>query len=114
MQTRLHLTFLFFIVLVPITTSLDGLTGAGAKPVSVVIYGTHLLLLALVNLVLWIEVHRAVGAHLQIVQSSLAVGLFVAALAVGAVRADLALYFWLAVLAIPLPARYLTRRFYGT
>jgi uncharacterized membrane protein len=112
LQTRLHLTFLFLIVLVPITTSLDGLTGAGAKPGSVMIYGTHLLLLALVNLVLWIEVHRAVAAHLQIVQSSLAVGLFVAALAVAAMRADLALYVWLAVLAIPLPARFLTRRFY--
>jgi hypothetical protein len=47
------------------------------------------------------------------VQSSLAVGLFVAALAVAAMRADLALYVWLAVLAIPLPARFLTRRFYG-
>jgi uncharacterized membrane protein len=112
-QTWLHLVFLFLIVLVPISTSLNGLTGSDAKLGSVMIYGAHLLLIALVNLLLWIEVHRTVGAHLQIVRSSLAVALFVVALAVGAMRPDLALYLWVAVLATPPLAPYLTRRVYG-
>jgi uncharacterized membrane protein len=113
LQTRLHLAFLFLIVLVPISTSLDGLTGAGAKLDPVMIYGAHLLLIALVNLLLWIEVHRTVVAHLQIVQSSLAVALFVAALAVGAIHPRFALYVWFSVLAAPLLARQLTPRFFG-
>ncbi|MEO9191827.1 MAG: TMEM175 family protein [Acetobacteraceae bacterium] len=113
-QTWLHLAFLFLIVLVPISTSLPGLAGSGAKLGSVMIYGTHLFLIALVNLLLWIEVHRTVVAHRQIVRSSLALALFVAALGVGAVRPNLALYLWFAVLATPLLARYLTRPLYRT
>jgi uncharacterized membrane protein len=112
-QIRLHLAFLFLIVLVPVSTSLDGLTGSGARLSSVMIYGAHLFLIALVNTLLWHNVHRTVGAHRQIVRSCLSTGLLVAALAVGALRPDLALYLWVAVLAIPLPARYLTRRLYG-
>ena len=112
-QTLLHLVFLFLIVLVPITTSLPGLTGAGAIRASVMLYGSHLTLITLVNLLLWIEVHRSVAAHQQIVRSSLALGLFVAALPVGAMRPDLALYLWITVLAAPLLARPITRRLYG-
>jgi hypothetical protein len=78
------------------------------------IYGAHLFLIALVNLLLWIGVHRTVAAHLQIVRSALALGLFVAALGVGAIRPDLALYLWSAVLATPRLARCLTRRLSGT
>lgn len=40
-QTLLHLVFLFLIVLIPITTSLPGLTGAGAIRASVMLYGSH-------------------------------------------------------------------------
>jgi uncharacterized membrane protein len=112
-QTWLHLAFLFLIVLVPITTSLDGLTGSGAKLSSVLIYGGHLFLIATVNLLLWIEVHRTVGAHLQIVRSSLALTLLAAALAVGAVRPDFAVYFWFAVIGTTPLAPFLTRRLYG-
>jgi hypothetical protein len=75
------------------------------------IYGVHLFLIALVNLLLWVEVHRTVVAHPQIVRSSLALALFAAALPVGAMRPSLALYLWVAVFATPLLARYLTRRF---
>jgi uncharacterized membrane protein len=114
LQTRLHLMFLFLIVLVPISTSLDGLTGSGANRGSVIIYGAHLSLIALVNLLLWIQVHRTAAAHLQIVRSSLALALFAAGLAVGLIRAGFAEYVWFAVFAIPLPARYVTRRLYGT
>jgi len=108
-QTCLHLVFLFLIVLVPISTSLPGLTGSGALRASVLIYGVHLTLIALVNLLLWIEVHRSVGVHLQIVRSALAVALFVVALAVGAMRPDLALYPWVAVLASSQLARHIVR-----
>jgi uncharacterized membrane protein len=113
LQTWLHLMFLFLIVLVPISTSLDGLTGSGAKRGSVMTYGAHLFLIGLVNLLLWIQVHRTAVAHPQIVRSSLALVFFAAGLAVGAIRPDFAQYVWLAVFATPLPARYLTRRIYG-
>jgi uncharacterized membrane protein len=112
-QTWLHLAFLFLIVLVPISTSLNGLTGSEAKFGPVMIYGTHLFLIALLNLVLWIEVHRTVDAHLQIVRSCLALAVFAVALAVGAMRPGLALYLWFAVLATRPLAPYLTRRFFG-
>jgi uncharacterized membrane protein len=112
-QTLLHFVFLFLIVLVPLSTSLPGLMGAGAIKASVLIYGTHLMLIGLVSLLLWIEVHRLVVAHLPIVRSALALALFVAALALGAVRPDLALYLWIAVLTSPLLARYLVRRWFG-
>jgi uncharacterized membrane protein len=113
-QTWLHLVFLFLIVLVPISTSLPHLAGSDAIASSVMIYGAHLVLLGLVNLLLWTEVHRSVAAHPQIVRSALALALLVAALAVGALRPDLALYLWIAVLAAPWLSRRIVRRFYGT
>jgi uncharacterized membrane protein len=42
-QTRLHLVFLFFIVLLPISTSLFGRSAATRAVVT--IYGTHLVLI---------------------------------------------------------------------
>lgn len=114
LQTWLHLVFLFLIVLIPLSTSLPGLAGSGARLGSVMIYGVHLFLIALVNLLLWIGVHRTVVAHVHVVRSSLALALFAAALAVGAMRPDLALYLWFAVLATPLLGRHLARRLYGT
>jgi uncharacterized membrane protein len=112
-QTWLHFVFLFLIVLVPITTSLPGLAGSDAIWGSVMVYSTHLSLIALVNLLLWIEVHRSAAAHVQIVASSLALGLFVTALAVGALRPEFALYFWCAVFVttqfVPTIARRLHR-----
>ncbi len=112
-QTWLNLVFLFLIILIPISTSLPGLGGPNAILGSVMIYGAHLALIAFVNLLLWIEVHRTTAAHLQIVRSCLAFGLFTAALAVGAVRPDFALYLWFAVLATPRLASYIARRAYG-
>jgi uncharacterized membrane protein len=110
LQTWLHLVFLFLIVLIPISTSLPNLAGPGAEPGSVMIYGTHFFLIALVNLLLWIEVHRQAIAYPQIVRSALALGFFATALAVGAMRPALAFYFWLAALATPWLSRYLPRR----
>ncbi len=112
-QTALHLVFLFLIVLVPISTSLPGLTGPDARRDAVLIYGAHLSLIALVNLLLWIEVHRSADVHPHIVRSSLALVLFIVALAVGALRPGIALYFWMAVLAAPLLARLIGRRSHG-
>jgi hypothetical protein len=97
--------------LVPISTSLSGLAASDATESSVMIYGTHPSLIALVNLLLWIEVHRNAVAHLQIVRSSLVVALFLAALAVGAARPSLALCLWIAVLAAPPLARQIVQRF---
>lgn len=95
-QTCLHLVFLFLIVLVPISTSLPKLAGPDAAQASVMIYGAHLSLIALVNLLLWIEVHHDVPARLHIIRSALALASFIAALAVSASRPDLALYLWIA------------------
>jgi uncharacterized membrane protein len=50
-----HFVFLFLIVLLPISTALSG---RGATVPVVLIYGAHLVLLAFVNLLLWVEVHR--------------------------------------------------------
>jgi uncharacterized membrane protein len=108
-QTQLHLLFLFLIVLIPISTSLDGLTGSAADRTSVTIYGTHLLLIALVNLLLWVGVHRTAGAQGQVARSALALAVFVVALAVGSVRPGLALYVWIAVLPTSMLARFMTR-----
>jgi uncharacterized membrane protein len=112
-QTVLHLVFLFLIVLIPISTSLPNLTGSGAMQGSVIIYGAHLTLIALVNMWLWIEVRHNPAAHLQIVRSSLALISLVVALGVGSIRPDLALYFWIAVLASSLLAPHILRRFNG-
>lgn len=113
-QTFLHLVFLFLIVLLPISTSLPKLTGASALQASVMIYGAHLALTALANLLLWIEVHRTVVAHLQLVRSALALAFLVAALAVGAMRPGLALYLWIAAPTASLLGHPIVRRLYGT
>jgi uncharacterized membrane protein len=112
-QTALHLLFLFLIVLVPITTSLPGLGGSEAVRGSVMIYGAHLALIALVNLLLWTAVRHAAPARVQEVRSALALAVFIVALPVGAMRPDLALYVWPLVLVTSPLARYLARRIYG-
>lgn len=98
-QVTLHLVFLFLIVVVPLSTSLPGLAGADAIRGSVVIYGAHLMVIALVNLLLWLEVHRDVAAHPQVTGGALALALFALAVAVGTLRPSLAVYFWVAALA---------------
>jgi len=108
LQTWLHLLFLFLIVLIPITTSLPGLAGSNARLSSVMIYGSHLFLIALVNLLLWIEAHRSVAAHLQIVRSSLALLLLGAALVAGAIQPSAAFYAWFAALTPAFFSRRLT------
>ena len=109
-QTQLNLIFLFLIVLVPISTTILALAGSAPTLGSTMTYGGHLTAIALVNLLLWIEVHGSTDVRLQIATSSLALALFVVALAVGAWRPDLATYFWLAVLATQPLGRYLARR----
>jgi uncharacterized membrane protein YfcA len=79
----------------------------------VVIYGTHLMLIALVNLLLWIDVHRSAAANAQIVRSSTALALFALALALGAVKPAIAPYLWLAVFATSFIGPSLARRLYG-
>jgi hypothetical protein len=91
-----------------------GLWGhSGTTPAVVVIYGTHLALIASLNLLLWINVHRSVAAHTQIVRSSLALTLFLMASAIGATQPYIAPYLWFAVFAISLLSRNFTHRLYG-
>jgi uncharacterized membrane protein len=110
-QTLLHFLFLFLFVLLPVSTGISGQFGE-TRPV-VVIYGTHLMLIALVNLLLWIDVHRTAAAHAQIVRSSVALALFVMALALGAVKPVIATFLWFAVFATSFIGPSLARRFYG-
>lgn len=110
-QTLLHIVFLFLIVLLPLST---GLWGRGGVTRSVVmVYGTHLTCIALVNLLLWIDVHRSVAAHAPIVRSGMALVLFVAALAVGTVSPLVAQLLWFVVFATSLLTANVTRRLYG-
>jgi uncharacterized membrane protein len=111
LQTLLHFIFLFLFVLLPISTGIWGQYGE-TRPV-VVIYGSHLMLIALINLLLWIDMHRSVAAHAQIVRSSLALALFVLALLLGAIRPVFAPYLWFAVFATSFVGADLARRFYG-
>jgi uncharacterized membrane protein len=109
----LNLVFLFLIVLIPISTSLPGLVGAETKSDSVVIYGTHLALMALVNLLLWFEIHRSAAVHQQIVRSAIAFALFALAAPIGAIWPHVAVYLWLAVLIAPRGSRYIALRLFG-
>jgi hypothetical protein len=101
-----HFVFLFLIVL-PISTGLLG--RSGTTPAVVMIYGMHALIASL-NLLLWINVHRSVAAHAQIVRSSLALTLFLMALAIGATQPYIAPYLWFAVFAISLHSLAATSR----
>ena len=111
LQTLLHLLFLFLFVLLPFSTGMWGQYGE-TRPV-VVIYGSHLLLIALVNLLLWIDMHRTVAAHAQIVRASLALTLFVLALLLGAIKPAFAPYLWFGVFATSFISPNLARRFFG-
>jgi uncharacterized membrane protein len=110
-QTRLHLLYLFSIVLLPISTSLFGRNDATQAVIT--IYGAHLVLIGLMNLLLWVEVHRHSVAHAWIVGSSLVLVLFITGLIVGQVRPVVAEYFWFAAFAEPLLRRPLVRWIYG-
>jgi uncharacterized membrane protein len=111
LQTLLHFLFLFLFVLLPISTAIWGQYGE-TRPV-VAIYGTHLMLIALVNMLLWMHVHRSIAAHAQIVRSVLALALFVVALALGTVKPVIAPYLWFAVFATSFIGSGLARRLYG-
>jgi len=106
-QLPLHFAFLFLIVLLPISTALLG-RGSTTQAV-VMIYGGHLALIGLLNLLIWIEVQRKTVVRGQIVGSSLTLVLFVAAVAAGAARPELAQYFWYAGFAMAWLGRRLTR-----
>jgi uncharacterized membrane protein len=110
LQTLLHLLFLFLFVLLPFSTGIWGQYGE-SRPV-VMIYGSHLMLIALVNLLLWIDMHRNVAAHAQIVRSSLALALFVLALPLGVIKPAFAPCFWFAVFATSFIGPDLARRFF--
>jgi uncharacterized membrane protein len=111
LQTLLHFLFLFLFVLLPLSTALWG--PFGETRFMVMIYGAHLMLIALVNMLLWINVHRSTAAHAQIVRSTLALTLFVMALALGAVKPVIAPYLWFLVLATTFIREGLARRLYG-
>ena len=74
------------------------------------IYGSHLLMIALVNLLLWIDMHRTVAAHAQIVRASLAVAPFVLALLLGSIKPVVAPYLWFGVFATSFIAPKQARR----
>jgi uncharacterized membrane protein len=111
LQTLLHFLFLFLFVLLPISTAIWGQYGETRSVV--MIYGAHLMLIALVNMLLWMDVHRSVAAHAQIVRSASALSLFVVALALGAIKPAIAPYLWTAVFATSLIGPNLARRLYG-
>jgi uncharacterized membrane protein len=111
LQTLLHFIFLFLFVLLPLSTAMWGQYGE-TRPV-VVIYGAHLMLIALVNLLLWIDVHRSNAVHAQIVRSALALSLFVVALVLGPMKPVIAPYLWFAVFATSFIRPNLARRLYG-
>jgi uncharacterized membrane protein len=110
LQTLLHFLFLFLFVLLPFSTGILGQYGE-TRPV-VVLYGGHMMLIAFVNLLLWIDMHRSVAAHAQIVRSSLALALFVLALPLGVIKPAFAPYFWFAVFATSFIGPNLARRFF--
>jgi uncharacterized membrane protein len=112
-EVWLNLVFLFLIVLIPISTSLPGLVGPSTESDSVVIYGAHLALMALVNLLLWVEIHRRAAAHEQIVRSAIAFALFALAAPIGALWPRVAVYLWLAVLIAPRGSRFIARKLFG-
>jgi uncharacterized membrane protein len=107
LQTLLNFMFLFLVVLLPITTALSG-HGVGSQRV-IMIYGTHLALLSLLNLLLWIEL-RDVAHRGRIVGSSLTLASLVAALVIGVVRPGAAAYFWYAAFLLPWVGRRLAQR----
>jgi uncharacterized membrane protein len=97
-QTRLHLVFLFLIVLLPISTRL--FARHGTTSAQVVIYGSHLTLISAANLALWIEVHRRVDARLAVIPSALVLVMIAAGLVVGVFQPWLAQYVWCGAFAI--------------
>jgi uncharacterized membrane protein len=107
METRLHLVFLFLIVLLPISTGLFVRTGSSAT--SVAIFGAHLVLISAANLALWIGVHRQVEALAAIVPAAFALTLLTGAFGVGLVRPEAAQYLWYSAFAIPLVTRLVYR-----
>jgi hypothetical protein len=86
-------------VLLPISTAL--FAGRGTTGSVVTVYGAHLALISLLNLLLWLEVRRSAGVGERIAGSFLTFVSFVTAVAVGAVRSELAQFFWYAAFAMP-------------
>jgi len=98
-ELRLHLLFLFLIVLLPISTGLFARLGSTAA--SVAIYGAHLAVISATNLALWIGVHRQVEARAAVVPSAWAVVLLSGAFGVGLFRPEASQYLWYSAFAIP-------------
>ena len=99
-QTALHLGFLFLIMLLPISTGIFARHQDAAAPVA--IYGAHVTLLATVNLILWIDVHRRFAVWQALVPSATAVIMLSSGFAIGLFRPWVAQYVWYGALAIPL------------
>jgi hypothetical protein len=76
---------------------------------SVIIYGSHLTMIAAVNLALWVGVHRQIEVWLAVVPAALALAMFCGALAIGLVQPMLAHYLWYLALALPLLTRFMGR-----
>jgi uncharacterized membrane protein len=106
-ELRLHLVFLFLIVLLPISTGLFARTGS--SPASVAIFGAHLALISAANLALWVGVHRQVEAWAAIVPASASVTLLAGGFAVGLVWPKAAQYLWYSALGIPVVMRSLQK-----
>jgi uncharacterized membrane protein len=97
-ELRLHLLFLFLIVLLPISTGL--FVRLGSTAASVPIYGAHLALISAINLALWIAVHRQVEAWAAVVPAALAVVLLGGAFLVGLFQPEASQCLWYSAFAI--------------
>lgn len=102
-QTALHLGFLFLIMLLPISTGIFARRASAAAPVA--IYGTHVTLIAVMNLALWLDVHRRVAVWLAVIPSAAAVVILGGGCAIGLFYPGVPQYIWYAALAIPLVTR---------
>jgi uncharacterized membrane protein len=106
-QIALHLGFLFLIMLLPISTGIFARRQSAAAPVA--IYGLHVTLIAVVNLALWLDVHRRVAVWLAVIPSAVAAVTLGAGCAIGLFYPAVAQYVWYAALAIPFVTRSVHR-----
>jgi uncharacterized membrane protein len=108
-QTTLHLGFLFLIMLLPISTGIFARRESAAAPVA--IYGVHVTLIAVLNLALWLDVHRRFAVWLAVIPSAAAVVILGTGCAIGLFYPGVPQYVWYTALAIPLVTRFAHRLF---
>ncbi len=106
-EAVLHLLFLFFIILLPLSTSLSS-----HRPLSsgvAVIFAVHATLIAVLNLGLWVEAHRRRAAHGELFGSVMLVVLFSLSVGVAVFRPAEAPWLWSAAFAVPVLSPLLVR-----